>query len=157
MQEAHWSGSACWYAGIIWSLLAIVLGQQQMMLVSEVPQTSGDLTQLRKHVQEGSHAQSFFGLRHPAQGAMREKDEPKVDEQGYPQHPAYEREHASRMEQQQPSHMVLFALQAPLMCLTYSIVFFLAGLASVVLSPLAVSPGWNAQAKVSSPVFHIWG
>ena len=50
---------------------------------------------------------------------------------------------------ERPSHMVLFALQAPIMCLTYSIVFFLAGLASVVLSPVAKNPEWNSEAKVS--------
>ncbi|KAI9668393.1 MAG: hypothetical protein M1831_001147 [Alyxoria varia] len=149
VENAHWSGSACWYAGIIWSLLAIVLGQQQMMVVTDVSQTSGDLTELRKHVKAGSHAKSVFGLRHSSQEGAREKDEQKVDEHGYPINPVYEREHSHRTEQQQPSHMVLFALQAPLMCLTYSIVFFLAGLASVVLSPFADNPGWNPEAKTT--------
>ena len=63
-------------------------------------------------------------------------------------HDEHDEEHHQRPKKQ-PSHMVLFALQAPLMCLTYSIIFFLAGLTSVVLSPLAENPGWNSDAKVS--------
>lgn len=53
-----------------------------------------------------------------------------------------------------PSRIMLFALQAPFMCMTYSIALFLAGLTSVVLSPLARQPMWDDDAKVSS--FFFW-
>ena len=52
----------------------------------------------------------------------------------------------------EPRQIMLFVWQAPLMCLSYSIVFFLAGLTSVVLSPLAQRPGWNAEAKVCASI-----
>ena len=47
-----------------------------------------------------------------------------------------------------PDRTILFALQAPLMCFTYSILLFLGGLTSVVLSPLIHDPEWNDEAKV---------
>ena len=47
-----------------------------------------------------------------------------------------------------PGAIILFTLQAPLMCLAYSIILFLGGLASFVISPLAMNPIWDADAKV---------
>ena len=48
----------------------------------------------------------------------------------------------------EPRQSVLFAWQAPLMCLSCSVMFFHAGLLSVVISPLARKPGWGDEAKV---------
>ena len=48
----------------------------------------------------------------------------------------------------EPRQSILFAWQAPLMCLSCSVVFFHAGLLSVVISPLARKPGWGDEAKV---------
>ena len=48
----------------------------------------------------------------------------------------------------EPRQSMLFAWQAPLMCLSCSVVFFHAGLLSVVVSPLARKPGWGDEAKV---------
>ena len=42
----------------------------------------------------------------------------------------------------------IFMLQAPIMLLTFSVMTFLAGLCSVVFSPLGQDPGWNSNAKV---------
>ena len=47
-----------------------------------------------------------------------------------------------------PRRSMLFVWQAPLMCLSYSIVCFLTGLTSVVVSPLGRDPTWNDGAKV---------
>jgi hypothetical protein len=43
----------------------------------------------------------------------------------------------------------VFALQAPIMLLTFSVLLFLAGLCSTVCSPLARKLEWNSDAKVS--------
>ena len=43
----------------------------------------------------------------------------------------------------------LFALQAPIMLLTFSVMTFLAGLCSVVFSPLAHHLTWDSEAKAS--------
>ena len=48
----------------------------------------------------------------------------------------------------EPRQSMLFAWQAPLMCLSCSVLFFHAGLLSVVVSPLARKPGWGDEAKV---------
>lgn len=42
----------------------------------------------------------------------------------------------------------IYALQAPLMLLMLSVMTFLAGLCSVIFSPLARNLTWNADAKV---------
>lgn len=44
----------------------------------------------------------------------------------------------------------LFALQAPIMLLMLSVMTFLAGLCSVIFSPLAHDLAWNANAKMSA-------
>ncbi|KAI9653779.1 MAG: hypothetical protein M1831_005646 [Alyxoria varia] len=185
VQASHWSGPACWYAGIVWSLLAIVLGAQQSMVVPNACKSPGQLDMLRKKVMVGGHGrgdamlgkrvESEYGSRNVTRWIDRAKDalkrEKEAEEKGgkgggeeekgqehddhhrhhhhfHRNHDEHDEEHHQR-PRSQPSHMVLFALQAPLMCLTYSIIFFLAGLTSVVLSPLAENPGWNSDAKTT--------
>lgn len=45
----------------------------------------------------------------------------------------------------------IFALQAPIMLLTVSVLAFLAGMCSTIFSPLAQNLAWNSDAKVSRP------
>lgn len=47
-----------------------------------------------------------------------------------------------------PNSFLVFALQAPLMLLTLSVITFLAGLCAVVFAPLASKPEWGNNAKV---------
>jgi hypothetical protein len=56
----------------------------------------------------------------------------------------------------QPNGAMVFTLQYPMMCLSYSIVFFLAGLMSFVYSPVAQSWRWDEDTKVtiSSAIIH---
>ena len=49
-----------------------------------------------------------------------------------------------------PSILMLFIWQAPITLLGCAVFSFLAGLCSVVLSPLARKPSWNEEAKVST-------
>jgi hypothetical protein len=49
-----------------------------------------------------------------------------------------------------PSRLMLFVWQAPCMFLGCAVFSFLAGLCSVVLSPLARKLSWNEEAKVST-------
>ena len=57
------------------------------------------------------------------------------------------KEKMSRAELE-PRLSVLFAWEAPLMCLSCLVVFFHAGLLAVVRSPLAGKKGWGNEAKV---------
>ena len=56
-----------------------------------------------------------------------------------------------------PRQSMLFAWQAPLMCLSCSVVFFHAGLLSVVVSPLARKREWGDEAKVCGLLEHLGG
>lgn len=58
------------------------------------------------------------------------------------------REEKRAIELLEPRQSMLFAWQAPLMCLSCSVVFFHAGLLSVVVSPLARKREWGDEAKV---------
>ena len=53
-----------------------------------------------------------------------------------------------RGEDLEPRQSMLFAWQAPLMCLSCSVVFFHAGLLSVVVGPLVRKGEWGDEAKV---------
>ena len=46
------------------------------------------------------------------------------------------------------NNLYVYALQTPIMLLTFSVMTFLAGLCSVVFSPLARNPAWTSEAKV---------
>lgn len=48
----------------------------------------------------------------------------------------------------EPSLITLFAWQSPIMFMGYSVVFFVTGLATVVIAPLAQQPVWGPAAKV---------
>ena len=58
------------------------------------------------------------------------------------------RGNASAKDDVRPGRISLFSMHTPLMCLTYSIIFFLVGLASFVIGPLVMNPRWNADVKV---------
>lgn len=190
--NTHWSGPACWYVGIICSLLAVVLGNEQSMVVPKAcqscqahPEKISKIRQMalvgglqksrtvkqKERSQRGNRGVSRWIERAQHGDVDRVQREEKGDEdagkgdeeakggsEGEEHHKhwyhslPYSHHHQElqiNKRHERPSHLVLFALQAPIMCLTYSIVFFLAGLASVVLSPLAQNPGWNPEAKVS--------
>ena len=101
MDGIHWSGPALWYAAIIFSLNAVILGAQQAMVISDL----GDGTE-------------------QASERLRKRSEIK-------------------------ERNILFVWQAPIMSLVHSVIFFLVGLISVVVSPFAKEVGWNDEAKVS--------
>lgn len=56
--------------------------------------------------------------------------------------------HLGAGEDAQPKRLTLFVWQTPLMLFTYSVADFLAGLSSVVMSPLVeIGGGWGVEAK----------
>ena len=54
-----------------------------------------------------------------------------------------------------PNPFLIFALQAPIMLLSLSVMAFLAGLCSVVFAPLSSEPVWDENAKVCAKA-HFW-
>lgn len=51
-----------------------------------------------------------------------------------------------------PNTFLVFALQAPIMLLTLSVLSFLVGLCSVVFAPLANHLAWDDNAKVNNDI-----
>ena len=132
LQKAHWSGPACWYAGIVLSLTAIVLGAQQTMYIpGAIPSPAPPKTTSEVTIDEDSALtfQKYLRRRPHSNEANGDSD----GEGGHGR---------------KPRKYMLFVWQTPLMLFTYSVAFFLAGMSSVVLSPLvAQGVGWTDEAK----------
>ena len=47
-----------------------------------------------------------------------------------------------------PRYTVMFAWQCPIMLLGYSVIFFLIGMTTILITPLAIQPEWGSAAKV---------
>ena len=90
-----------WYAAIVFSLNAVILGAQQAMVIYDLGDASG---QASEWLRKGSKIKERY---------------------------------------------ILFVWQAPIMSLAHSVIFFLVGLISVVVSPFSKDLGWNDEAKVS--------
>lgn len=44
LSSQHWSGPALWYAGIILALIAVIIGNQQMLVIPDTSDTTAALT-----------------------------------------------------------------------------------------------------------------
>jgi hypothetical protein len=112
LSNSHWSGPALWYAGIVLSLTALVLGAQQSIALPSEADTDGACN-IQQRLRSDGKATT-------------------------------------------PRQDMLFIQQSPLMCLSWAVFCFLAGLTSVVVSPLARHPVWGIEAKVRiSRIFHL--
>lgn len=108
--DSHWSGPACWYTSLVFSICGVLTGAQQtLVLVSD--DMIDHLTPTELQTVKQSLASSIWG-------------------------------------ETQPSSWVLFSWQVPIMLLCYAVLFFLAGLCSVVYEPLSRSLDWNNDSKV---------
>ncbi|KAL8745594.1 MAG: hypothetical protein Q9190_002277 [Brigantiaea leucoxantha] len=113
------------------ALLAIVMGSQQLIVLpDERPQ---DLDEDIETSTATDSKDKFDKL-------MRESEK------------QYQRVVIKRLREishgDRPNNFLVFALQAPLMLLTLSVMAFLAGLCSVVFAPLATRLAWDDDAKV---------
>ena len=105
VSASTWAATAFFYASIVFALVAIVTGSQQMLLLS--------------------------GSRDVDDGLMLEMLSTP-----------------DRAGRARPRAAAVFALQAPLMLLTLSVMAFLAGLWAIVFSPLRAHLAWDDSAKV---------
>ena len=118
LDHVHWSGPALWYASIVLSLFAIVLGAQQVLITSGWKDLSLESTIEIKKLLTAKRV--------------------------------------SKGRPQTPRKFFMFVSQAPMMVLGYAINLFLAGLISVVISPLASKGVWESEAKVRQ-FSNFWG
>lgn len=107
LNSRHWSGPACWYSSIVLSIVAVLSGAQQVILLD-----------------------SFLLTESLAA-----------------------REHLCRRSEG-PNWIAVFAWQTPLMFLSYSLIFYIAGLTSYVASPVALNVQWDGDAKVRPRLPH---
>lgn len=132
-QNGHWCAPALFYASLLFALVAIVTGSQQLLVVPN---------------ERSADADAFAG----ASLAMKLEDGQESEMA------ASEREHLQAIVDRlcqthrpnQSNSLHIFALQAPMMLLSLSVMAFLGGLCSVIIAPLVQLPVWNDHAKVCS-------
>ncbi|OQU99756.1 hypothetical protein CLAIMM_05343 [Cladophialophora immunda] len=129
--RGHWSGAALFYCSILFALIAIVCGSQQLLVLPTADKTAVLPTPSRPMaladamaIKERLTVSGQF--RHPNAAAAHHRPFPEDLKVGF-----------------------VFSLQAPIMLLTFSTMTFLAGLCSVVFSPLARDLRWNDEAKIA--------
>ena len=138
-QNSHWSATASFYACMLLAFVAIVMGSQQLLV----------LPNERPHYLDEDFENST--ALHSGERCDREL---KKSEEQY-QQVIIKRLRDTRHDDR-PNNFLVFALQAPIMLLTLSVMAFLAGLCSVIFAPLANPPVWDDKAKVcvDTPNFH---
>ena len=124
-QNGHWSAAAFFYACMLLAFVAVVMGSQQLLVLPDEAPSDWDASveSNDRYAKEMKESEKLYLL--AVVGRLRE-----------------------RLRDDRPDSFQVFALQAPLMLLTSSVMAFLAGLCSVVFAPLANQPGWNDNAKV---------
>jgi len=116
IERSHWSVSALFYSSLLFSLVAVISGSQQNLVLprEKFEKSQNDDKQdldLAVSVQEKIRGRSLDGL----------------------------------------NSFYVYALQTPIMLLSFSVMTFLAGLCSVIFSPLTINVAWNSDAKVKCP------
>ena len=129
--NGHWTATVAFYASILLSFVAIVMGSQQLLVLpNERPQPSD----------EDVESSTALDSKDRFNKDLKESDEEYLQ--------AVIRRLRDTCYDDRPNTFLVFALQAPIMLLTGSVMTFLAGLASVVFSPLAKQLVWDENAKV---------
>ena len=122
------------------AFVAIVIGSQQMLV----------LPNERPHHSDGDFESSTaFDSKERCDRELKESEEQ------YQQ--AVIKRLGDTRHGDRPNSFLVFALQAPIMLLSLSVMAFLAGLCSVIFAPLANSPVWDDNAKVcvDTPTFTV--
>ena len=130
-QNGHWSAAASFYACMLFAFVAIVMGSQQLVVLpNERPRSSDE------------DFKTSTGLE-----SKNRYDRELTDFETKYQQTIVERLRDPHYEDRL-NIFLIFALQAPIMLLTLSVLAFLTGLCSVVFAPLADQPFWGDNAKV---------
>ena len=130
--RAHWSGAALFYCSLLFALIAVVLGSQQLLALpkADVESDEDPIVGANGSVVWSPRADAH--QRQQGAAAIQKRLTKQADGRGAVELRA----------------RFVFMLQAPIMMLMFSVMTFLAGLCSVVYSPLAQNLQWNDDAKV---------
>ncbi|KAF2191755.1 hypothetical protein K469DRAFT_718777 [Zopfia rhizophila CBS 207.26] len=119
ISSRHWLAPASLYSSIILSLAAVIFASQQAMLIDRIIQTDDRSTAVQRDDQ-------YFCFKADYWRKQRSSDT--------------ENPWAIRWS-------VLLAWQAPIMCLTYSLLLLFIGMTTHVVAPVARDTSWNADGK----------
>ena len=139
-QDGHWCCSALFYASILVALVAVVLASQQMLVLPN--RTLKDSNDTAVAVISSVLPQQQIPPPLPVSDTDIEEREKRdfdamIDRLGVTHHSG------------KPNWLHVFALQAPIMLLTFAAFFFFAGVCAVVFAPLARHLIWGDEAKAS--------
>ena len=143
VQAGHWSAAALFYASMLVALLAIVTGSQQSLILPN----DAKLNTTEDPSDERKPAAPQRTISH----LSRQESKLEQNERDYLNTVIYRL--SKTHDKGWPNKLHVFALQAPMMFLSWCVVFFLAGLCSVIFGPLARQLAWNDDAKVRSFIF----
>ena len=120
------------------ALAAIVMGSQQMLVLPN---------ERRQDVDEGTGTALVLKMVDTNDTQM------EISENQYLQ--AIVKRLCETHRHGRPNTFQVFALQAPMMLLSLSVVAFLAGLCSVIFAPLATKLAWDGNAKVFGDLHYL--
>ena len=137
VQKGHWSATALLYASILLSLVAVVSGSQQLLVLPN------DGRQYTRDSTGNSQPLPQQVLSEPSDRSERELEDPEKLHLL-----AIAKRFRDIRRGDRPNALQVFALQVPIMLLALAVVTFIAGLCSVVFAPLARQAVWDDNAKV---------
>lgn len=130
--NAHWFAPTSFYSSILFALLAIVMGSQQLLLLPNETDPYSD---------DGFDALTAIDTRYTSE------EETRKTEFKYLQKVV--KRLTTTKHDDRPNPILVFALQTPIMLLTLSVMCFLTGLSTIVFAPLAKKGGWGDEAKIA--------
>ncbi|KAL8721932.1 MAG: hypothetical protein Q9225_001488 [Loekoesia sp. 1 TL-2023] len=131
-QNGHWSATASFYACMLFALVAIIMGSQQLLVLPNERLYESD-----KDFETSTALESKDRYDRELKEYEKQYQQAVVDR-------LRDTRHGDR-----PNPFLVFALQAPFMLLSLSVIAFLAGLCSVIFAPLAIQPVWGDNAKIA--------
>ena len=130
--DAYWLTSAFWYSSLVLSILGVLQSAQQiavLQLLGQLPTRAND------GLKHGAKVRRYLPL------MMSEVSKRNVNAQCLVDR--------DRVGEWKPRYKMIFTWQCSTMLLSYSIIFFLAGLTILVCTPLIKGYGWNSAYNVS--------
>lgn len=140
-----WLGPACWYSSLVLSLFSVLLSSSEAFVFSSIRDSPGKMSwkkQLAMVLHETGKDRVNHGLPTPSRPGI-----PTGDSRELPGLTQFETEE-TRTEVEVRWNMV-FTWQAPMMLMSYSVLFFISGLSIFVLTPLYDGRKFDGEGRVS--------
>ena len=130
--DAHWLTPALWYSSLVLSILGVIQSAQQiavLQLLGQLPTRAND------GFKDGAQVRRYLPLMMSEVSKQNTNAQRLIDRDG--------------VGEWKPRYKMIFTWQCSTMVLSYSIIFFLAGLTILVCTPLIRGNGWNSGYNVS--------